>query len=265
MHSISETAAQTLAIQVIPVSAHHGLQLMLFTEALVGGNSDIIPLYRDTARFMLRLHWEPLHVADFDEDLSTFFNSGFPLDEITHVYLLSSLSGIRSTTLANTIGKLPAVSYLKAEAHMAVPVLHALNSGGRGCGSSGVLFPRLQSIHLEDVAFEYPDYHYRVHADGYVFMRVQMLIECLVRRRQYGAPISKLTLYDCDDLTENDVAKLREVVANIDWSEDSVWEQDTDQSLSQGSSSTDDEDDQSSDSDSGLSRYNSEDQEPEGD
>ena len=92
-----------------------------------------------------------------------------------------------------------------------------------------------------------------------------MLIECLVRRRQYGAPISKLTLYDCDDLTENDVVKLREVVANIDWSEDSVWEQDTDQSLSQGSSSTDDEDDQSSDSDSGLSRYNSEDQEPEGD
>ncbi|KJA27997.1 hypothetical protein HYPSUDRAFT_793178 [Hypholoma sublateritium FD-334 SS-4] len=265
MYSSTETAAQTLAIQEV----HYGWQLMLFAEALGGGNSDTITLYQDAARFMLRLYWEPLHTTDFDEGLLTFFNSGFPLQQVSHVYLLSSPSGIRSTTLANTIGKLPAVSFLKTEAHMAVPVLHALNSGGRGCSSTGILFPRLQSIHLEDVAFEYPDYHYRVHADGYILMRVEMLQDCLVRRRQYGAPISKLTLYDCDNLTGNDVAKLRGVVADIDWSEDPDWEQDTDQSLSDGSytGSNEDEDDQSSDSgsDSDLSPRHPEDQGPKND
>lgn len=214
MYSISETAAQTLVIQ-------KSSQLILFAEAMDGGNLDTITLYQEAAHFMLRLYWESLDYID-DEDLYTFFNSGFRLQEVSHVYLLSDLSDISPTALANTVGLLPAVSFLQAEACMAVPVIHALNSGGRVCSSSGIFFPRLQSIHLEDVDFECPcpDCHYHVHADGSVVTKVQMLLDCLVRRSQHGAPISKLTLYDCANLTENDVAELREVVADIDCSED---------------------------------------------
>lgn len=62
---------------------------------------------------MLRLYWESLDYID-DEDLYTFFNSGFRLQEVSHVYLLSDLSDISPTALANTVGLLPAVSFLQA-------------------------------------------------------------------------------------------------------------------------------------------------------
>ncbi|KJA27998.1 hypothetical protein HYPSUDRAFT_62387 [Hypholoma sublateritium FD-334 SS-4] len=217
--------------------------LMLLTDTLYRERSNEVAYQLKNARLAVAVEYAVLDDNNMSsgQTLRAFFSSGFPLHSVTHVYLLSSLNDIEPITLAETIGMLPVVSFVKAQANLAPSLIDAMNpaSGVFGASPIGALyFPSLKCIHLEDFRFSST---YNFNNDYYDPM--EALQDCIVRRFNHGSLLQKIILRDCDGVTAGDVDDLRQMpVVEVEWEEDPDWEQDENESLSYGSDSDEDAD-----------------------
>ena len=241
---------RTLVVDSINETDDQTLILVLLAETQYGGTSDELAYQLSIACLVLTVEYAVLDDNNMSsgQTLRAFFGSGFLLQDVSHVYLLNILKGVESIALAETIGILPAVSYVKAEGDLAAPLVDAVDptSAIFNVSTPGTLyFPSLECLHLEEAVFpstrEFSNDHDAMEA----------LQDCIVQRLNRGFPLCKIILSDCDEVTEGDVAKLQEMIVEVEWEEDPDWEQDEDEDdcPSYGSSSDEDADGDSDRSD----------------
>ncbi|KAJ4469563.1 hypothetical protein J3R30DRAFT_3304062, partial [Lentinula aciculospora] len=133
---------------------------------------------------------------------------------------------VSSPTFARTFGTLPKVNSLTVEGSSAYELVDALNqhTGSKSTSLTGVAssstsipspsrptlaFPALRTLKLLEADFD------RDH-EAYNTL-LQPLINCLMQRYEHKSEIQKLILERCTHLTLQDVGKLEEVVADVDW------------------------------------------------
>ncbi|KAI0944597.1 hypothetical protein AcW1_002268 [Taiwanofungus camphoratus] len=78
------------------------------------------------------------------------------------------------------------------------------------------LFPQLQALTLDSIPF-YRDKSNSILESDPTALRLGLLRDCLVERRDYNAEIKELTLTDCANVNEDGVRLLSEVVGCVIW------------------------------------------------
>ena len=157
----------------------------------------------------------------FSAILRGFFAAGFPMDDINHARLRSHIPLEEDSKipklLADTVGKLPALTFIKVSGLIAPCIVQA---GFSHLGKDGdepmpfltPPFPRLESIHCHRVPF-LPSNEQRDNALG--FVDLELLQRFLVAR---SATLRQFRLEECFHLTKADVAELcRAVGDSIRW------------------------------------------------
>ncbi|KJA27994.1 hypothetical protein HYPSUDRAFT_62381 [Hypholoma sublateritium FD-334 SS-4] len=188
-----------------------GLRLMLLTDTF-NGPEDALTMYQNSADVRLLLEWEGVHsytrlARIANQTLFDLFSSRFPLQEVSHVHL--DASRIETETLVQTIGVLPAVSFVKVEGPIVKSFIDALHPIRTHQIQPGRLyFPNLQTICINDIVLE-------SHSEDY--LSIESLRDCLDKRRERGVAIRKMVLLECENLTEHDVAALRDIVGDVEW------------------------------------------------
>ncbi len=144
------------------------------------------------------------------------FLAGFPLNNITHAHIGSQIPleehSENPQLLAETVGKLPSLSFIEASMLAGPWILcAAMHHASKDVGTEPMLsstpFPRLNSIHFYEVPFLPSN---TMLKGGFVDR--ELLLQFLVIRRQ---TVRRCQLIGCFNLTTEDVDELRKLVGDV--------------------------------------------------
>ena len=144
-----------------------------------------------------------------DEIVPEFFKNGFPLGKISHAEIATKAN---CSNLEDTLGDLPALSYIRVEQESGDPFLTALYPDSDSVDAEYFPFRNLMSISLS-VMFKSEHQVTQSACD----VDLNLLTSCLFQRLECGAGIQKLTLNDCYCLDDDGVRELESIVADIEW------------------------------------------------
>ncbi|KAF5371005.1 hypothetical protein D9615_009994 [Tricholomella constricta] len=175
----------------------------------------------------LSWHYSPQTKVDV---IATTICKAIPIAHLRSLRL-SHVTGITKRTWTNTFGFLPKLHSVHIAGESARTFIAALREevsmeaqvspGGmlgvkrpglrrRRSAVPAVNFPHLKSLTIEDASFE-------EHAP--VSNPFDNLQNCLMERSERKADIQELHLRECSHLYEENVDRLREIVAEVDWDE----------------------------------------------
>ena len=149
-----------------------------------------------------------------NEIIPEFFKNGLPLDKISHAEI-AGIQILNSDILADTIGNLPALSYVRTEQETGATLINALypRSDALDAEYFPLYFRNLVSISLS-VTFERK---IKSTPRDEFYVDPELLQDCLIQRYECGAEIKKLTLDNCYRLDESGVRDLEKIVVDVFW------------------------------------------------
>ena len=116
--------------------------------------------------------------------------------------------------MTDTLGSLPALSYIRIERESGISFVNALypNSESVDAEYFPLYFRNLESISLS-VMFESDN----KLTESVYDVDSELLQDCLIQRYECGAEIQQLTLYKCHRLDDYGVQELENIVVDIEW------------------------------------------------
>ncbi|KJA19509.1 hypothetical protein HYPSUDRAFT_44276 [Hypholoma sublateritium FD-334 SS-4] len=194
-----------------PAASIAVIHLGLFND-IFGESAELFDILK-SPRCGLNLTFSALKLASaswFSAVLPGIFSAGFPLDNISHAHLgyLIPLDEENPRLLAETVGLLPALSFVKVSGLIGPCLVHVAGFSHTG---EDVLtpFPSLESIHFRRVPFLPCDKKPKEILD---LVDGELLQQFLMTR---GATVRRLRLEGCLYLKKADVDKLCKVVGDV--------------------------------------------------
>lgn len=198
---------RSLSLQVAGV-AQNGLRFLAWTAAPA---PDCFYYSLVPARLELVLTWPYLHDNNQNhaKTLITALDA-MSLPGLTQLQLSTS-AHIDSTTWLNTFGKLPLLEWVHVESYTVQSFLDALFDETKADDKSiiahhNISFPKLRHIRISGTDFTYAKLG---------SISVDMLMNCLMERRERKAEVQELRLDHCYNISEYDIERFKKLLSML--------------------------------------------------
>ena len=213
MKFLSSLVSRSLSLQI----QSYGLEFNFWTTAII---RDCFP--SSQSRLRLVLVWpssQPTNDVNYVEALTCVFDA-MSLSLLTHLRI-STLNYIDSPTWVKAFEKFPLLEWVSVRSYGTQRFFEALVYKTKAAEKSKTAYhdiplPKLRYICLEGTDF------------GATFpgsISVDMLLDYLMERSERDTEIQMLRLKDCYSISSDDVAKLKEIVVDVVWSGNVVWDE----------------------------------------